>query len=153
MSVLTQGTQLYVIDPDDNSVITVGCVTSINGLSAPRDQIEDTCLSATARTFKGGLANPGAMTFGLNFDPSDTSHVRLHELYVANENLNFAIGWADGTAAPAEGTNGEWDTMPTTRTYITFDGFISDLSFDFSLNAVVTSSVSVQMSGLPVLSD
>ena len=34
---------------------------------------------------------------------------------------------------------------------IAFDGFVSDLPFDFSLNAVVSSSVSVQVSGFPTL--
>jgi hypothetical protein len=34
---------------------------------------------------------------------------------------------------------------------LSFDGFVTDVSFDFSLNSVVTSNVSVQVSGMPVL--
>lgn len=148
MAVKTQGTQLYVIDPDDNSVITVGCVTTITGITATRDQIETTCLDSTARTYVAGMAAPGAASFTINFDPTDTSHIRLHELYVAGTDLQWALGWSDGTSAPT-GASTDGFNLPTTRTWIQFDGFISDLPFDFALNTVVSSNVSVQVSGFP----
>jgi hypothetical protein len=148
----TQGTQLYVADPATDTLITVGCVTNITGITATRDQIETTCLDSTARTYVAGLAAPGAATFTINFDPTDASHTRLHELYVSGDTLEFALGWSDGTAAPTVDTNGTFN-LPTTRTWIAFDGFITDLPFDFALNTVVTSNVSVQVSGFPVLTE
>lgn len=150
MAKKTQGTQLYFRDPTTSVVTTVGCVTTINGLTAQRDQIETTCLDSTARTYVAGMATPGAATFGINFDPSDASHVRLHALYVAGTTIEWALGWSDGTAAPTADTAGHLNGA-TTRTWIMFEGFISDLPFDFSLNAVVSSSVSVQVSGFPTL--
>lgn len=150
MAKKTQGTMLYAIDPDDASLITVGCVTGLTGISASRDQIETTCLSSNARTYEAGLAAPGAANFTINFDPSDASHERLHELYVAGEVLEWAVGWSDGTAAPtSQSTDGF--VLPTTRSWLEFDGFISDLTFDFALNTVVASSVSIQISGFPTL--
>jgi hypothetical protein len=139
-----------VIDPDDNSVITVGCVTNITGISASRDQLETTCLSSAARTFEAGLANPGTATFTVNFDPSDASHVRIHELYTEGADLQWALGWSDGTADPS-GASTDGFNLPASRTWLQFDGFISDLPFDFALNASVSSNVSVQVSGFPVL--
>jgi hypothetical protein len=150
MAKKTQGTQLYVIDPDDLSVITVGCVTAITGINATRDQIETTCLDSSARTYVAGLAAPGAAQFTINFDPEDDSHVRLHELYVEGVDLMWALGWSDGTAAPSSASTDGF-AVPTTRTWIQFDGFISDLPFDFALNTVVTSNVSVQVSGFPTI--
>jgi hypothetical protein len=150
MAKKTQGTELYFIDPTGDVVTKIGCVTSITGLTAARDQIETTCLEDQARSYEAGLATPGAAQFGLNFDPSDTSHVRLHELYVLGENLEFALGWSDGTGIPPTGDSSVF-VLPTTRSWITFGGFIADLPFDFSQNAVVASSVSVQVSGFPVL--
>ena len=150
MAVKTQGTQLYLIDPDTLALITVGCVTNITGISTPREQIETTCLESSGRTYVAGMASPGAANFTINFDPDDASHSRLHELFVEGADLMFALGWSDGTAAPsAQSTDGF--ALPTTRTWIRFDGFISDLPFDFALNAVVTSNVAVQISGLPTL--
>lgn len=152
MALKTQGTQLYVADPATDTLITVGCVTNITGITATRDQIETTCLDSTARTYVAGLAAPGAATFTINFDPTDASHTRLHELYVSGDTLEFALGWSDGTAAPTVDTNGTFN-LPTTRTWISFDGFITDLPFDFALNTVVTSNVSVQVSGFPTLTE
>jgi hypothetical protein len=149
MALKTQGTQLYFIDPEDFSVVTVGCVTALTGLTAARDQIETTCLDSTARTYVAGMATPGAAQFTINFDPSDSSHVRLHELYVEGLDLDFVLGWSDGTAAPTSDSTAF--TLPTTRTWIEFSGFISDLPFDFALNTVVTSNVSIQVSGFPTL--
>lgn len=148
----TQGTQLYLVDPADDTLITVGCVTNISGISATRDQRETTCLDSAARTFEAGLANPGAATFTIQFNPGDNSHVRVHELYVAGTQLEWAVGWSDGTTAPTVGTPGGF-TLPTSRTWLSFDGFIQDLPFDFGLNSDVTSNVSVQVSGFPTLSE
>lgn len=150
MSVKTQGTDLYFIDPYDDSVTKVGCVTSISGINAARDQIEVTCLDSAARLYESGLGTPGQATFGINFDPSDDSHVRLHELYVAGTSLNWALGWSDGTSAPTADSDGEV-VAAAERSWITFEGYIADLPFDFALNAVVSSSVSVQVSNFPVL--
>ena len=151
MAVKTQGTELWFLDPSTGDPVKVGCVTSISGLTAARDQIETTCLDSAARTYEAGMATPGAATFGINFDPSDASHVRLHELYVAGTKVDWALGWSDGTADPTGDSSGFTLPLPTTRTWITFNGYVSDLPFDFALNAVVASTVSVQVSDFPVL--
>jgi hypothetical protein len=150
MAVKTQGTMMYFIDPADDSVVKVGCITSVSGINAARDQIEVTCLDSQARIYEAGLGTPGAATFCINFDPQDASHERLHELYVAGDKLNWALGWSDGTAAPTADSNGEF-VAPSSRSFILFNGYISDLPFDFALNAVVASSVSVQVSDFPTL--
>lgn len=141
---------LYAIDPADDSVLTVGCVTSIDGIDTTLDQIETTCLSSAARTYVSGLATPGAATFTINFDPADASHVRLHEIKVAGTTLEWALGFSDGTAPPTIDSNGNF-TLPATRSWISFDGFMNSYPFSFALNAVVTSTVGIQISGEPVV--
>jgi hypothetical protein len=150
MSVKTQGTDLYAIDPADNSLLVVGCVTSIDGIDTPIDQVETTCLQDTARSYIAGLATPGTATFGINTDPSDAAHVRLHQLKVAGETIQWAIGWADGTADPTADTNGQFN-LPTTRSWITFEGFMNSYPFSFQQNSVVQSTIGIQVSGEPVL--
>lgn len=149
MAVKTQGTELWFIDPTGDILTKIGCVTSVTGLTAARDQIETTCLEDQARSYVAGLATPGQAQFGINFDPADGSHVRLHELYVAGTDLSFALGWSDGTSPPTNDSS--LFVLPATRSWIEFAGFISDLPFDFSQNAVVASTVSVQVSGFPIL--
>jgi hypothetical protein len=149
MAKKTQGTELWFLDPDTNLEVEVGCVTSINGIGASRDQIETTCLDSTARTYEAGLAAPGAATFGINFDPADESHVRLHELYTLGTTLQWALGWSDGTVPP-DGASGGFD-FPTSRSWLEFEGYINDVPFDFALNAVVASTVAIQVSDFPIL--
>ena len=55
MSVLAQGTQIYFIDTTGTpTVVTVDCATTFSPGGAPADQIEDTCLEDTTRSYKGG---------------------------------------------------------------------------------------------------
>ncbi len=151
MAILTKGTQLYLIDPDDFSVITVGCATAISGISAPKDQIETTCLEDFARTYVPGLGTPGAASITIQPDPDDESHIRLHEIYADADitNVDWVLGWSDGFGiAPTSDSTAF--VLPSTRTWLSFSGFIADFPFDFGLNAVVTSNMSIQISGTPV---
>ena len=149
MAVKTQGTELFFLDPTTGLAVEVGCVTTITGLTAARDQIETTCLDSSARTYEAGMATPGAASFTINADPNDASHVRLHELYVAGTKVDWALGWSDGTSTPTGDTNGNFN-LPTTRSWISFNGYVSDFPFDFALNAVVASNLSIQISDFPL---
>lgn len=93
MSVLTQGTKVYFIDPDSLEVVAVQCATAFNPGGQPADQIEDTCLEElVARTYKRGLRTPGQASLTINADPQYASHVRLHEL--SEESTDRNIKWA-----------------------------------------------------------
>lgn len=156
MAVKTQGTDLYAMDPADDSLIVVGCVTSIDGIDTPIEQVDITCLSDLARTFMAGLANPGTATFGINVDPSDESHVRLHQLKVAGTTLQWAIGWSEAPGTPpGTGTDTQGDpyftNLPTTRSWLLFEGFMNSFPFSFAQNSAVQSTVGIQVSGEPVL--
>ncbi|WP_248884228.1 phage tail tube protein [Escherichia coli] len=153
MSVVTQGTQMYVLN---NGVVSeVECITSFSPGSSPADQIEDTCLSETnTRSYKKGLRTPGQATVALNADPANDSHVMLSNLAESSDqtNLTFAIGWADGTDEPTVATSGYPDavdglSLPDTRTWYVFQGYVSDFPFDFQANTVVQTSATIQRSG------
>lgn len=144
-SVKTQGTDMWAIDPEDGTLLKVACVTSIDGISSPKDQIETTCLESPSRTYVAGLETPGNATFGVNVDPQEHSHMRLHQLYKQGADLQFAIGWSDGTSAPT--VSSEDFDLPEDRSWVTFGGYLSDYPFTFEQNAVVTSTIGVQISG------
>ena len=149
MSVLTQGTNIYFVHPTTYAVTLVDCATSFSPGGSPSDQIEDTCLEDTTRSYKGGLRTPGQASLGINADPANASHILMHTLSETDPQpvLQWVVGWSDGTAAPTADTNGNWDGFPTTRTWFSFEGYISDFPFDFTQNTVVTSTVSIQRSG------
>lgn len=152
MAKLTQGTQIYFIDPaaDSNgaAVVEVKSVTTLNPGGNPAGQIEVTSLAEFVRSYMPGLRTPGQASMSINADPGEASHIRLHELSEENPQpiLKFALGWSDGTAAPTLDSADEF-VLPTSRTWFTFSGYIADFPFDFSRDTVVTSQVSIQRSG------
>ena len=158
MAIKTLGTDLFALDPRDNSLITVGCVTSIDGVDASIEQIETTCLNAGKdRQYMSGMGTPGAATFGINTDTADESHLKLYQIKQLGLTLKWAIGWGDGPQE-ADGTivlpptinSGDFE-LPTGRSWLLFQGYLSSFPFNFALNSVVTSSVGIQISGTQVL--
>lgn len=147
MAKLTQGTILYWID---GTTVQAVAATNISGISAQRDSIETTNMSDTAKTFLPGLMSPGSAQFSIQFDPSDAVHKKLHAAYVAGTTIKWALGWSDGTTVPT--VTGSNFTLPATRSFLSFEGFIQDVSFDFGINTVATAQVSIQVSGMPTLS-
>ena len=150
MSLRTQGTDLYAIDPDDGTILDVGCITSISGVDTSIEQVETTCLNDNARTYIAGLGTPGTATFGIQTDPQNPVHVRLLELKNAGTTLQWAIGWSDGEDAPTVGVDDDFD-LPATRSWLTFEGYMNSYPFEFALNSVATSNIGIQVSGDPVL--
>lgn len=145
MALKTQGTDFYAIDPRDNSLIDIGCVTSLDGIDSSIDQIETTCLNSAEREYVAGLGTPGTATFGINTDPADLNHIALYEIKQAGLTVQWAVGLSDGTAPPTVDSSGF--VLPTTRSWITFSGFMNAFPFNLALNSVVQSSVGIQVSG------
>lgn len=156
MALKTLRSSLYYIDPDENEVVTVGCVTSLTGIEASRDQLETTCLEDSARSYEAGLGTPGTKTFTINFDPADESHVRVYNLWRAGTKVVWALGLGDGPPAPAAlvaptyASDGAFN-LPDTRSWITYEGYVANVPLDLALNSMLTANVSVQISDFPVL--
>lgn len=151
MAKLTQGTQIYFIDPDTDVVTEVTGVTTFNPGGAPRDEIDTTSLTDTDKTYEPGLRSPTDASMDINADPTNASHLRLFALFLAGTVLEWAIGWSDGTAA-AVGDSTGYD-LPTSRTWFRFDGFVKDFPFDFSVNSVVKSTITIRKSGTSSLTE
>ena len=149
MAVLSQGSQVFFLDPADGTVVAVDCATAFNPGGAPADQIETTCLESHTREYVRGLRTPGAATLTVNFDPSNESHVRLFELSQDDsiESIQWALGWSDGDEPPTADAVEDDFVLPDTRTWYTFSGYLSDVPFDVASNSVVTSEVSIQRTG------
>lgn len=151
----TQGTELYTIDPDTGELIDIGCITSIDGIDTQIEQNEVTCLQDLVRRYEAGLATPGTANFGIYTDPSDATHVRLHQLKVEGRTLQWAVGWSDatGTAPSVTGTSeGDYDfDLPDERSWLRFEGFMNSYPFSFQQNASVQSNIGIQISGDPEL--
>lgn len=151
----TQGTNLYAIDPANGQLLEVDCPTSIDGIDTSLPQIDTTCLNSAAREYVAGLAEPGTATFGINVDPKNPSHQRLHQLKIAGTTLQWAVGWSEAPDVPPTietNSDGEYVFVPNpARSWILFEGFMNSFPFSFALNDVVKSTIGIQVSGEPEL--
>lgn len=145
MAVKTQGTQLYFLDPATSTIMEVGCIESLSGINTTADQIETTCLSSDDREYVAGLRNPGQAQFNLRTDFSVASHAALYVLCQDQTSTSWFVGWSDGDDAPTY--SGSTLSLPDDRTWIEFEGYVSEMPFQFDQNSVVSSSVTVQVSG------
>lgn len=148
MSVQTQGTQVFFIDPEDDSIGFIQCATALTPGGSPADQIETTCLESFDREYVPGLRTPGQATASVNADPQVASHIRLHEMSQENPppTVKWAVAWSDGTDVPTVDSAGDF-VLPTTRTWLLFQGYVADFPFDFQGNAVVGAAMAIQRSG------
>lgn len=96
MAKKTQNTQLYLLDPVGPTVLEVACALSLDGFELTNNQSPTTCLASSVQTFIAGRATPGTVSFPLNFDPTEASHLRLKALQSAGTSLSWAVGMSDG---------------------------------------------------------
>jgi hypothetical protein len=152
----TQGTELFGIDTlttTDPTIFKMACPTGISGLGGAADQLDDTCLDSTERTFKRGLGNPGQVTVPFNFIPSHLSHQLLEALKEDGRNLRWMIAFSDGTAIPtvavdSDGAGAFEAPASPLRTTAEFEAYIADLNIDVATNEIVRGTLTLQRSGV-----
>lgn len=153
MSVTTRGTEMWVRLQASNGyeLLKIDCPTGITGLGGSKGQVDITCLDDQEMQYSPGMAQAGTLTVNINFDPSDASHVALWNEFSTDETLTFVIGLSDGSADPTVDSTTGVITYPSTRTFISFNGYIADLPVDIALNSVVKSAMQIQRSGARTL--
>lgn len=151
MSQLTKGTQVYFIDPDaevGQEVVKIPGLTQFNPGGSPAGQVDDTDLEDEAMRYKKGMATPGQASGSVKADPEVAAHIRLAEMAdeAVERNIQFVVGWADGKNIAPTVVSGALK-LPNTRTWYIFEGYVADFPFDFAINAVVQTALSIQRSG------
>ena len=140
----TQGTDLYVVDTATTAV-KLACITSFSGLGGARDQIDTTCFSSVEKEFEGGMATPGQITVGGNYDTADAVFTQLLALKDSGELTEWYLGGSDGTTAPTVAASVM--TAPTGRTGITFQGYVADITWQMDASSVWKYQLVIQRSG------
>ena len=127
------------------SYTTIAQVRDLSGPSISRNDIEIADRSQTTyyKEYRGGMVDPGSITFDLTWDPISTnSHAQtagtglMADLESENCTL-AAFQWqVDGCGGTA--------TM-------TFDGYVNSFEISAPLEEVLTASVGIKISGKPTL--
>lgn len=108
MAKLTQGTHVYIIDPDTNAPLKIDCATALTPGGSAAEQIEVTCLEETEeRQYEAGIGAPAAGSISIDPDGKKfPSHARLFELSQGSRpTLEWAVGWSGSTTLPRAGAS------------------------------------------------
>lgn len=132
---LSQLAKIGVSTADSPSIFTdITNVTTINESGAQRSEIDATNLDSTAMEYAPGLVDFGSMTFEVNWDPLEATHVVLDSLFLSGATRDWRI-----TESPRV-------TSPTGEmTY--FKGYISALTKTRAVNQIVKGSVTIRVTG------
>jgi len=136
----TQGTSLYFAYNDQ--VHEVEC-SSISGIGGSRNTSTIQTLQAESATIIAGAQQPGSPSFAVYINNSETQKV-LQELYQNAQSVKWAVGLSD---SDVEATFATELTLPATRSWLSFEGFITDFPFEFAVDSVVECSITIQMAG------
>lgn len=109
---------------------TIGNVKGISGIgSGEAGDIDITHLSSTAKEFTVGLKDEGTISLTLDFDPTDAGQDIIQTAVDGSDICAFKI------------------TLPDTIGAFTFTGTPKSFSKDIAVDGVVSSSVSIRVSG------
>lgn len=139
----TQGLNAYIIESDD-TVTDMGCLFEVDDISSERDDIDTTGLCQTdSKTYIAGLKDPGDTSWTLKYVKGGEAASKVKDLWDSGDIATFAVGLSQSADAPtiASGTI----TWPSSRTFIHFDGYVSDMPFSFEKEGIVTSEVAIKL--------
>jgi hypothetical protein len=144
----TKGTHLYFINDDEDEILRLTCPTGITGIAGgTKDKIDVTCLDNVTpfRQYVGGFADPSEVSVPFVLYDGDASQAELLALKQSGRVVQWLVGLSDATTAPT--LSSDYMVIPTGRTTFTFDGYVSNVTFDMAVNEVVRGNLTIQPSG------
>lgn len=118
--------------------VRVGGVSGIRDLrSGTAAEIDVSDLSSTAKEFVLGLADNGSMGIDVLYDPEDPGQIILETLRESSAINSFRVGVPNPLQAGS----------PTAFTLFSFQGFVTTFPFSASVDAALTGTVSIRLTG------
>ncbi|ENU80012.1 hypothetical protein F975_01764 [Acinetobacter sp. ANC 3789] len=116
-----QGTKIYALVA--GAIVRFTCYNAVDLGSDSTSKIDVTCLDDEEKSYEKGIVDPGEGTLTVQLDDENTSHATALSLAEAGTELSWFVGSKGDDAAPTV-TNGNV-TLPTTRNWATFTGYLN----------------------------
>lgn len=128
----SQGTALYIDTGDVSPTVwtQIPDMRDLNFRTGAAAVIDVTDLSSTAKEKRMGLADEGQCTFTLMFRPADPAHAELVAAKADRQIRDFRVVMTD-----------------TGATEYRFSGFVLSVPISTSVDAVVESAVTIEITG------
>ena len=115
----------------------INCVTTVNMEDGEAADIDVTCLQSDAKEYLVGLQDSGSLSLDLNVVFGDAGYVILQDAKAAGTLIGFQI------ELPLLG-------VETTGRTFTFEGYVKSLPFTGAVDAAITGTASIRISGAVV---
>lgn len=114
----------------------IGQVTSISGPDGSVPEVDVTNLDSTGKEYIGGLPDFGSVTLEVIFDAATatTMHEQIWNDFLSQTVTTYQIRLSDSP-----------------QTTITFTGYPNQYSYSLGVDAAVTASLGIKVSGAPAL--
>lgn len=129
---LTQGTK-FRISADDITFTDLGCVTGWSLETGDRAEIDTTCLTSVAKRFKFGLKDFGTLSVDTNYEIAGAGQLIVEDSYASDVPFYFEVEYSD--------------SLGTSGTIKSFQGYVTSYSETGALDGVVTLSMSIKIDG------
>lgn len=133
MTVLDSQLATISIDNAASAPVAIGQVISFSGFDGEASEIDITTLASTAKEFRQGLQDFGNFSIELLRDPADLGQIELLSAKALQATRTFILTLASGDVA-------------------TFEGFVKSLTTAGGVDAVITGSASIRVTGAVVWS-
>lgn len=140
----SKGTHIYFAV--DDTIYQLACPTGVNVPRATREPIQDTCIGDRNHTYQPGMGTPPTVSVNGNFQPGEATHVYLYNAQENDTNIRWFVGLGESEDAPDFDSAGDV-VLPDSRSWLHFDGYISDTPIDIQLDSLITVEFIIQMSG------
>lgn len=133
MAVLdAQGATLSIDDAGGTPVL-IECISSFSGFDGQASDIDVTCLTSTAKEWRQGLQDFGQFTVEVMRDPNNAGQAEMDSAKAAQSTRTFILTLASGDVA-------------------TFDGYVKSFTTAGGVDAVLTGTATIKITGLVVWS-
>lgn len=112
----------------------IGQIRSISGPGVSANDVDTTTLDSSSnyRTFSCGLIDPGEVTFGVVYDPTDTLHKRLAYYMGQRSSKTFTVYHGS--------SSGDSDA---------FSAYVKGMSREIPLDDLITCDYTLKVTGKP----
>lgn len=117
-----QGTHLYY--QDGNKIVRVQCAKELTLGADTESDMDVTCLDDPEDNFDVGKTTPGEGSIVVDLDDENPSHLNMVALSKTSprKKVQWFLGTSNSKDAPT--ITGGTVTLPTTRTWLTWEGYL-----------------------------
>jgi hypothetical protein len=135
MAIISKGTLLQVEDTTTpGTYITIAFRTKIDGPEIKVDSVDETHLdSAMMESRPSDFADPGEISFTVNYDPAEATHITLEDLARTPETVNWRLVYNNKT---------------NTRPHRQFAGYVTSFKpTGFEVGSRPTADLTIKLTG------